>query len=57
MTNSNFKPVAEQLAHLKKGIAEIVPEADLTAKLEKSKRPANPSASISAWIPPPRTFI
>src|ERR1700731_4769809 len=38
MTNSNFKPVAEQLAYLKKGIAEIVPEADLTAKLEKSQK-------------------
>jgi len=25
MINSNFKPVAEQLAYLKKGIAEIVP--------------------------------
>jgi tyrosyl-tRNA synthetase len=38
MSNSNFKPVAEQLAYLKKGIAEIVPEADLTAKLEKSQK-------------------
>ena len=42
MTNSNFKPVAEQLAHLKKGIAEIVPEADLTAKLEKSQKTGKP---------------
>ena len=24
MTNSNFKPVAEQLAYLKKGVAEII---------------------------------
>ena len=42
MTNSNFKSVAEQLANLKKGIAEIVPEADLTAKLEKSQKTGKP---------------
>ena len=42
MTNSNFKPVAEQLAYLKKGIAEIVPEVDLTAKLEKSQKTGKP---------------
>src|SRR5436190_8839598 len=42
MTNSNFKPVAEQLAYLKKGIAEIVPEADLPAKLEKSQKTGKP---------------
>src|ERR1700687_6374676 len=42
MTNSNFKPVAEQLAYLKKGVAEIVPEADLTAKLEKSQKTGKP---------------
>jgi tyrosyl-tRNA synthetase len=42
MTNSNFKPVAEQLAYLKKGVAEIIPEADLTAKLEKSQKTGMP---------------
>ena len=42
MTNSNFKPAAEQLAYLKKAIAEIVPEADLTAKLEKSQKTGKP---------------
>jgi tyrosyl-tRNA synthetase len=42
MINSNFKPVAEQLAYLKKGIAEIVPDADLTAKLEKSQKTGKP---------------
>src|SRR5580692_11490547 len=36
MTPTNFKPVEEQLAYLKKGAAEIVPEAELKAKLEKS---------------------
>src|SRR3989442_5378636 len=42
MTNSNFKPAAEQLAYLKKAIAEIVPEADLTAKLEHSRKTGKP---------------
>jgi len=42
MTNSNFKPAAEQLVYLKKAIAEIVPEADLTAKLEKSQKTGKP---------------
>jgi tyrosyl-tRNA synthetase len=31
-----FKPVDEQLAYLKKGAAEIIPEAELRASLEKS---------------------
>jgi tyrosyl-tRNA synthetase len=42
MTNSNFKPVAEQLAYLKKGVAEIIPEAELTANLEKSLKTGKP---------------
>ena len=42
MTPPNFKPVAEQLAYLKKGIAEIIPEAELTAKLEKSLKTGKP---------------
>jgi tyrosyl-tRNA synthetase len=42
MTETNFKPVAEQLAYLKKGVAEIVPEAELTAKLEKSRKTGKP---------------
>jgi len=33
---SNFKPVAEQLAYLKKGVAEIIREDELKARLEKS---------------------
>jgi tyrosyl-tRNA synthetase len=36
MTRTTFKPVEEQLAYLKKGTAEIIPEAELRAKLEKS---------------------
>jgi len=42
MTQSNFEPVEEQLAYLKKGVAEIIPEAELTAKLEKSRKTGKP---------------
>ncbi len=39
---SNFLPVDEQLTYLKKGSAEIIREADLRAKLEKSRTTDNP---------------
>ena len=42
MTSPNFKPVAEQLAYLKKGVAEIIPEAELKAKLEESLKSGKP---------------
>ena len=42
MTQPNFKPVAEQLAYLKKGVAEIIPEAELVAKLEASLKSGKP---------------
>src|SRR5712664_903608 len=42
MTNSTFKPVAEQLAYLKKGVAEIIREEDLKAKLEQSVKTGKP---------------
>src|SRR6266481_730925 len=42
MAQTKFKPVAEQLAYLKKGIAEMIPEAELTAKLEKSLETGKP---------------
>ena len=42
MTQSNFEPVEEQLAYLKKGVAEIIPEAELTAKLAKSRKTGKP---------------
>ena len=42
MTQPKFKPVGEQLAYLKKGVAEIIPEAELTAKLEESLKTGNP---------------
>ena len=42
MTQAKFKPVEEQLAYLKKGVAEIVPEAELHEKLEKSLKTGKP---------------
>jgi tyrosyl-tRNA synthetase len=42
MPETKFKPVEEQLAYLKKGAAEIIPEAELKAKLEKSFRTGKP---------------
>jgi tyrosyl-tRNA synthetase len=42
MAETKFKPVEEQLAYLKKGAAEIIPEADLQAKLENSLKTGKP---------------
>jgi tyrosyl-tRNA synthetase len=42
MTQSNFKPVEEQLAYLKKGVAEIIREEDLKSKLEHSFKTGTP---------------
>ncbi|MGH9742188.1 MAG: tyrosine--tRNA ligase [Candidatus Acidiferrum sp.] len=42
MAETKFKPVDEQLAYLKKGAAEIIPEAELKAKLEKSLKTGKP---------------
>src|SRR6266700_6878068 len=42
MTPAKFKPVEEQLAYLKKGVAEIIPEAELKAKLEESLKTGKP---------------
>jgi len=39
---STFAPVDEQLTYLKKGAAEIIREADLRAKLEKSRSTGKP---------------
>ncbi|MGD0570931.1 MAG: tyrosine--tRNA ligase [Candidatus Sulfotelmatobacter sp.] len=39
---SNFAPVEEQLTYLKKGAAEIIREADLRTKLEKSRATGKP---------------
>jgi tyrosyl-tRNA synthetase len=41
-TKYPFKPVDEQLAYLRKGAAEIIPEPELKAKLEKSFRTGTP---------------
>src|SRR5260370_17619849 len=42
MTPAKFKPVEEQLAYLKKGVAEIIPEAELKAKLDNSLKTGKP---------------
>jgi tyrosyl-tRNA synthetase len=42
MAQTNFKPVEEQLAYLKKGVAEIIREEDLTAKLAQSAKTGKP---------------
>ncbi len=42
MTQNIFKPVDEQLAYLKKGVAEIIPEEQLKADLEKSRKAGKP---------------
>src|SRR5256714_3854936 len=39
---ASFKPVAEQLAHVKKGVAEIIREDELKTRLEKSFKPGVP---------------
>src|SRR6202142_4355425 len=39
---SNFPPVEEQLAYIKKGAAEIVKESELRAKLERSLKTGKP---------------
>ena len=39
---TNFPPVDEQLAYLKKGAAEIVKESELRSKLERSLASGNP---------------
>ena len=42
MTATSFKPVAEQIAYLRKGVAEIIPEPELRASLEKSLQSGKP---------------
>jgi len=42
MAPTKFKPVEEQLAYLKKGVAEIIREEDLKAKLEQSAKTGKP---------------
>jgi tyrosyl-tRNA synthetase len=37
-----FRPVDEQLAYLRKGVAEIIPEPELVAKLEQSAKTGTP---------------
>jgi tyrosyl-tRNA synthetase len=42
MSPATFKSVDEQLAYLKKGVAEIIPEPELRAALEKSLKTGTP---------------
>ena len=42
MTEHKFKPVEEQFAYIKKGVAEIIPEPELAAKLENSRKTGKP---------------
>jgi len=42
MTQPAFKPVHEQLAYLKKGVAELIPEDELKSKLEHSLKTGKP---------------
>jgi tyrosyl-tRNA synthetase len=42
MTTAKFKPVEEQLAYLKKGVAEIIPEEELKQKLANSLKTGKP---------------
>jgi tyrosyl-tRNA synthetase len=42
MAQTKFKPVEEQLAYLKKGVAEIIREEDLKTKLEQSAKTGKP---------------
>ena len=42
MTTAKFKPVDEQLAYLKKGVAEVIPEEELKQKLANSVKTGKP---------------
>ncbi len=42
MSEHKFKSVEEQLGHIKKGVAEIIPEPELVAKLEASRETGRP---------------
>jgi len=42
MPEQKFKPVEKQLAYIKKGVAEIIPEPELIAKLENSRKTGKP---------------
>ena len=42
MPEAKFKPVEEQLAYLRKGVAEIIPEEELKQKLANSVQTGKP---------------
>jgi tyrosyl-tRNA synthetase len=41
-SQASFPPVGEQLEYLRKGVAEIIPEAELVTKLEASRKSGKP---------------
>jgi hypothetical protein len=51
---SNFPPVDEQLAYIKKGAAEIVKESELRSKLERSLKTGK-SLRVKAGFDPHRS--
>src|ERR1700741_3232084 len=51
MSSTKFRPVDEQLAYLKKGAAEIIPEPELRAALEKSLK-TGPPLRVSLGVDP-----
>src|SRR6202790_5569055 len=48
----NFPPIDEQLAHIKKGAAEIVKESELRSKLERSRASGKPLRVKPGFDPP-----
>ena len=48
---ANFAPVEEQLTYIQKGSAEIIREAELRAKLEKSLASGTPLRVKAGFIP------
>ena len=56
MTEHKFKPVEEQLAYIKKGVAEIIPNLSWSRSSKPRAKLGSRCASISASTPPLRTF-
>src|SRR5438309_8508894 len=48
---SEFKPVEEQLAYIKKGAAEIIRESELKEKLEQSRKSGKPMIVKAGFDP------
>ena len=46
---SSFPPVAEQLAEIRSGAAEILPEGELAKKLERSRATVFLTKRMALW--------